>query len=133
MRFEHILQVYWSKGFFFAGKLYYTNKLNYKVFFTNNLYGLNKQFTKVLTQRLELTTYSRFLSKTFFLQKYLTLHFKNYTKTINVILSQINNVNATVEQLQKINILRKYLIKSYQGYAHFTGKPVRGQRTWSNS
>ena len=38
-----------------------------------------------------------------------------------------------VAHLKKLHIIRKYLIKSYSGYCHALGKPVRGQRTWSNS
>jgi len=35
--------------------------------------------------------------------------------------------------LVNLNILKKYLIKSYKGKCHALGKPVRGQRTWSNA
>ena len=129
MKFEHILQVYWSKGFFFGGKLFYTAKLDFKKMISYNLYGLNNKFSKLLIKRLELTTYVNFFHKITFMQNYFILTFKNYIKTINVIFSQINNVNSTVKNLQKINIIRKYLIKSYQGYCHALGKPVRGQRT----
>ena len=34
---------------------------------------------------------------------------------------------------RELNIIRLYLIKSYRGKAHAIGKPVKGQRTWSNS
>jgi len=52
---------------------------------------------------------------------------------INIIFSQINTVNNIVFDLKRLNILRKFLIKSYIGRCHALGKPVRGQRTWSNS
>jgi hypothetical protein len=52
---------------------------------------------------------------------------------MNIIFSQINNVNSTVYEQKKLNILRKYLTRTYQGYCHSIGKPVRGQRTWSNA
>jgi ribosomal protein S13 len=133
LRFEHILQVYWSKGFFYGGKLFYTNKLKYKDIFNFHLYGLGKKFKYLLTTRLELTTFNIFYVNTFFLLKYLSLNHKNLIKTINIIFSQVNNVNATSLELTKLNIVRKYLTKSYQGYCHAIGKPVRGQRTWSNS
>lgn len=48
---------------------------------------------------------------------------------MNIIFSQINNVNSTVYEQKKLNILRKYLTRTYQGYCHSIGKPVRGQRT----
>jgi len=132
MKFEHILQVYWSKGFFYSGKLYYTKKLEYKKF-TNSLPGLGKTFQKLLYKRLELTTFSLYYSNLFFFVDYLQFSAKKLTKTINIILSQISNVNNTTMKLLELNILRKYLTKSYQGYCHALGKPVRGQRTWSNA
>jgi len=52
---------------------------------------------------------------------------------LNVILSQISSVNAAPHQIKRYNIIRLYLIKSHRGRSHALGKPVRGQRTWSNS
>ena len=45
----------------------------------------------------------------------------------------LNTVNNRLDDLYKLNIIRLYLIKSYRGRAHALGKPVRGQRTWSNA
>lgn len=133
MRFEHILQVYWSKGFFFGGKLFYTNSLDFKNFFKQQLYGLSSKFKQLLIKRLEITTFYVHYSNLYYLLDYSSIFFKKITKTINIILSQINNVNLNLKELNKINILRQYLVKSYQGYCHAIGKPVRGQRTWSNA
>jgi ribosomal protein S13 len=133
VKFEHILQVYWSKGFFFAGKLFYTNKLTLTGLFRHHLFGLNNSFKKLLVKRLELTTFVYYYHNLFYFVNYLSKSNKRVIKTINIILSQINNVNAPLSEQKKLNILRKYLIKSYQGYCHSIGKPVRGQRTWSNS
>ena len=52
---------------------------------------------------------------------------------LNVIFSQINTINNNISEIQYYNILRLYLIKSYKGRCHALGKPVKGQRTWSNS
>jgi len=133
MRFEHILQVYWSKGFFFGGKLFYTNNLEFKNIFNQHLYGFSYKFRKILIKRLELTTFYVHYSNLYYLLDYSSTFFKKTTKTINIILSQISNVNLNLQELKKLNILKKYLIKSYQGYCHAIGKPVRGQRTWSNA
>lgn len=46
--------------------------------------------------------------------------------------SQLNSVNNQVPELKRINVLKAFLIKSYKGKCHALGKPVRGQRTWSN-
>jgi len=101
--------------------------------FKYNLYGLNYKFKNLLVQRFEITTFSLFLSNIIYLINYYTYFFKKLEKTTNIILSQINNVNSTVLELKKLNILRLYLVRSYRGYCHAIGKPVRGQRTWSNS
>ena len=133
MRFEHILQVYWSKGFFFGGKLFYTNNLEFKNIFSQHLYGFNYKFREVLIKRLELTTFYVHYSNLYYLLNYSSTFFKKTTKIINIILSQVSNVNLNLRELKKLNILKKYLTKSYQGYCHAIGKPVRGQRTWSNA
>ena len=52
---------------------------------------------------------------------------------LNIIFSQINSVNNQIPELKKLNTLRLYLIKSYRGRCHAIGKPVNGQRTWSNA
>ena len=52
---------------------------------------------------------------------------------LNIIFSQINSVNNQLSELKRLNTLRLYLIKSYRGRCHALGKPVRGQRTWSNA
>ena len=52
---------------------------------------------------------------------------------LNIIFSQINSVNNQITELKRLNILKLYLIRSYKGKCHALGKPVRGQRTWSNA
>ena len=100
--------------------------------FKLHLYGLSSKFKYLLLKRLELTTFTFFFTDIFFLTKYSKMFYKNIIKTINIIFSQLNNVNYTILEFKKLNIIRKYLTKSYQGYCHAVGKPVRGQRTWSN-
>lgn len=133
MKFEHILQVYWSKGLFFAGKLYYTHNLNYNKLVRQQIYGLGLRFIYLLKKRLELTTFSLYYTNLFFLLDYCRIFHKIFLKIINIIFSQINSVNLNLYELKKFNILKKYLTKSYKGYCHAIGKPVRGQRTWSNA
>lgn len=52
---------------------------------------------------------------------------------MNIIFSQVNSVNNQLPELKKLNVIRQYLIKSYRGRCHAIGKPVNGQRTWSNA
>ena len=49
--------------------------------------------------------------------------------TLNVLFSQINSVNNSLDELNRLTIIRLYLIKSYRGKCHALGKPVKGQRT----
>jgi hypothetical protein len=132
MRFEHILQVYWSKGFFFGGKLFYINKLYFNDIFRYHLYGFSFKFKQLFIQRFELTTFVSYYINLFSLIQYFTKTYKNLIKPINIIFSQINSVNSSLTKLKTLHIVRKYLLRTYQGYCHYVGKPVRGQRTWSN-
>jgi len=97
--------------------------------FRYNLFGLGLKFKTSIVRRLELTTFSLYYTKNMPLLAYTVRTFKKLVKTLNIIFSQVNNVNSTVRELKKLNIIRKYLIRSYQGYCHSIGKPVRGQRT----
>ena len=97
--------------------------------FNYHLVGLQNKFKTLLIKRFELTTFTRYYLHTFYILNYFRKSNKFFFKTTNIILSQINNVNANINELNKYNIIRKYLIKSYQGYCHALGKPVRGQRT----
>lgn len=125
MRFEHILRIYWSKGFFFGGKLFYTNKTLEEVFL--NTPGLGYHTQKKLLSRLELPynicSYSEDVT---------TLNNKynsSIVNPMNIIFSQINSVNNQLPELKRLNVIRLYLIKSYRGRCHAIGKPVNGQRT----
>jgi ribosomal protein S13 len=89
--------------------------------------------TKILfSKRLEWTFFKNLLREKTLLN-YSKESRKKILKTINIILSQINNVNNDIYSLNRLNIIRLYLIKSYRGYCHMLGKPVKGQRTWSNA
>lgn len=128
MKFEHVLQIYWTKGFFFGGNLFYTNQTLTSLLIQTP--GLSIKTNKLLIQRFELTTLKK---------NYLTLlpQYENKTqkillKPLNIFLSQIHTVNNTFKDLLRLVIMRMYLIKSYKGRCHAIGKPVHGQRTWSN-
>lgn len=51
---------------------------------------------------------------------------------LNIIFSQVNSVNNQVPELKRLSVLKGFLIRSYKGKCHALGKPVKGQRTWSN-
>ena len=48
---------------------------------------------------------------------------------LNVIFSQITNINGIESELHRSNAIRLYLIKTTRGRSHALGKPSRGQRT----
>lgn len=128
MKFEHILQIYWTKGLFFGGKLFYTNKTFSELEkFTPGLGFRNK--IKLLN-RLELSD-SMVISK-LNVTSFKDLYKKNVVPFLNNYYSQINSVNNQIDNLVLLNIVRLYLTKTFKGKCHLLGKPVRGQRSWSN-
>jgi len=129
MKFEHILQIYWTKGFFFGGRLFYFDLTMSDLFL--QLPGLGKNFKKLLISRFELTYFLKLNNQ--LINNYQSSTHKTLLQPLNVIFSQVNTVNNRFTDLQNLNIIRLYLIKSYRGRCHALGKPVRGQRTWSNA
>ncbi len=125
MKFEQLLQIYWSRGFLYGGKVKSFN-ITLKNFFIENS-GLSKESEKKLIKRFELNFMKHNLSKVFLI---LPL---DQRKIINMYLSQLTSINNTIFELIKYNLIRLYLIKTFRGRSHALGKPVRGQRTWSNA
>jgi len=130
MKFEHIVHIYWTKGFFYGGSQFYFNKTPEELI--HLLPGLGTYITRILITRFELTYFRR----NYWNSKLIT--YQNMKKIsiiwpLNLIFSQINSVNNVATDVLILKILKLYLIKSYRGRCHFLGKPVRGQRTWSNS
>lgn len=129
MKFEHILQIYWTKGFFFGGNLFYINQ-TLESFFLNTP-GLSIKTKIILKERFELSLFMK--KATLLFIEYEIKVSKFLIKPLNIFLSQINTVNNTYKDLIRLNIIRLFLIKSYKGYGHALGKPIHGQRTWSNA
>ena len=125
MKFEQLLQIYWSRGFLYAGS---TQKFdtNLKVFF-ENLPGLGRKSKKLFIKRFELNIF-KFSDARIFTE--LKLDFR---KVINMYLSQLTSINNNQYEIIRYNIIRLYLIKTFRGRAQALGKPSRGQRTWSNA
>ena len=125
MKFDQLLKIYWSKGFFINNTLTPYN-INIKQF-KNLFLGLNRYLVIKLIKRFEL---SNFFFNLDYIFDDLSL---NKKKTINMYLASILNVNFDIFLLNKYNLIRFYLIKSYRGKSYSLHKPVRGQRTWSNA
>jgi len=126
MKFEHILQIYWTKGYFFGGKLFYFSQTFEELF--DNTPNLGPTSKKLFVKRFELTNFMRY-NKTMDLIDYQAKYHRPMERAINIMFSQIHSVNSRSDGLHQLNIVRLYLIKSYRGRSHALGKPVRGQRT----
>merc|ERR1712124_18999 len=112
-----------------SGKLFYTNKIFYDLFALTP--GLSKFFKKNITHRLELPN-TVFVNLLPILEFRVFFH-KEIIGFLNHYYSQVASVNNTVLEVKRLSIIRLYLIRSYKGRCHAIGKPVRGQRTWSNA
>lgn len=125
MKFEHVLQIYWSKGLLLNGKL-----LSFGTNF-NTMFGLTGGFAwtfkKALISRFELYSLIRKPNQN------LSTFGNSFTMSLNMIFSQVTSVNNTVFDVTRYSLLRLYLIKTTRGRCHALGKPSRGQRTWSNA
>ena len=129
IKFEHILQIYWTKGLFFGGKLFYTNKTFYETFYSTP--GLNRAFKINILDKLELQ--NSVVINTTTVHSFKSIYNRELVGFLNHYYSQVSSVNNTLLDLSRLNIIRLYLVKSYRGRCHALGKPVSGQRTWSNA
>ena len=125
MKFEQLLQIYWSKGFLYGGKVESLNT-NFDEFFYTK---------KGLAEKSKLTFYKRFEfnKHTFWKNSNFLLLQLDQKKIINMYLSQLTSINNNIFELIKYNMLKLYLLKTFRGRAQALGKPSRGQRTWSNA
>ena len=125
MKFEQVLQIYWSKGFLYNGKILPFN-LTLKSLI-HNLAGLGPHFITLLIKRFELNTIKRDSTTD------LLFYSPELLRAMNVLFSQISSVNNTLPEVERFDLIRLYLTKSYRGKAQAIGKPSHGQRTWSNA
>jgi ribosomal protein S13 len=93
--------------------------------------GFGLKFIELLVQRFELTFFQKRKDQP--LDVHQSTNYKPIMQPLNRLFSQIHTVNNKLEELHRLNIIRLYLIKSHRGRSHALGKPVRGQRTWSNA
>lgn len=127
MKFEQLLQVYWAKGFYFAGRMRSFNTTIDDLFFELN--GLQFKSKFLFIKRFEFGYYRYNPNKL----RNLILLSLDHRKVINMYLSQMTGISNEIEDLLRYNLIRLYLIKTFKGKAQALGKPSRGQRTWSNA
>jgi len=125
MKFEQLLQVYWAKGFYFAGRMRSFNVTIDELF--SELNGLGSASKFFFIKRFDYGYYK-------YKDEKKLLHISlNSRKVINMYLSQLTSVSNDVHELMRINAIRNYLIKNFKGKSQALGKPSHGQRTWSNA
>lgn len=125
MKFEQVLQIYWTKGLLFGGRVI-SFETNWRAF-GSSFAGIGYSHKFSLSKRFELGFMRINPSSTF-----LTID-KETIRSINRVLSQMSSVNYQIHELHRLNLIRLFLIKSFRGKAQAFGKPARGQRTWSNA
>lgn len=121
MKFEHVLGIYWTKGFLYNSTLIPFFQPFNTLF--NNPGGSKLYLKKILIERFELygVILNPFLS--------LIGNEKKILQSLNIFFSQYTSVNGKIAELNRYTLLRLYLIKSMRGFSHALGKPSRGQRT----
>ena len=125
MKFEHVLQIYWTKGFLSNGKLQGFQTSFKHLFVTPG--GFSHPMKNLLISRFEFYHLKRHPDQP------LNSLVPTLPLSLNIMFSQLTSVNNTVFDLTRYHFLRLYLIKTTRGRAHALGKPSRGQRTWSNA
>jgi ribosomal protein S13 len=125
VKFEQVLQIYWTKGFLVGGKVLSFGINTYSL--RQSIPGMGNFHLNLLLKRFDLNILLR--------DKKLPLSYlsKDTRRSINRILSQVFSINYNIMDVNRLNVIRLFLIKSYRGKAHALGKPSRGQRTWSNA
>lgn len=117
-----------KSGFYFNGKF-----ITYKYFtllkVISMFYGLNKYRFILYFYRLE---YQLGENKFKILNKNKNKYLYFY-KIINFYILKILPIYFKFSSLRNLYIIRKWKINSYEGLCHKKGKPVHGQRTWSNA
>jgi ribosomal protein S13 len=126
LKFDHLLQIYWTYKFLYGGKTYDFSLTPTTLL--KNLPGLSQSIQNRYFEKYEINQISS--PKT--LIPFTKLK-SDQRMAMNFFLGQLLNVNADIFEWERINSLRKFLIKSYSGRALAIGKPVRGQRTHSNA
>ena len=125
MKFEHVLRIYWLNYFLFNGRHL---PLNISLTqFLNFFFGLGVRFKKFLILRFELFKFY-YNSRIFFSDYDSSLSY-----AINMLVSKMSSINNSILEMDVLHIVRLYLLKTMKGRSHMLGKPVRGQRTWSNA
>lgn len=125
MKFEQLLQIYWSRGFLYGGKVKKFD-ITLRDFFDETS-GLAEKSKIRLIQRFEYNELRYEKNKSFIMFPL------EERKIMNMYLSELTSINSSVFEFVKYSMIRIYLIKTFRGRCYALGKPARGQRTWANA
>ena len=125
MKFEQILRIYWTKSYLYGGL-----KIPFDVHwrrFGQHVKGIGF-FTKYhIIKRFELHNLYYNPKAT------LGLMIDEERLSLNRLFSKMGSIYFQLTEINRLNIIRLFLIKSFRGKAQAFGKPSHGQRTWSNA
>lgn len=125
MKFEQLIQIYWSRGFLIGGSTYPFNT-NFNEF-SEGKPGISFKFKLMFYKRFEL---NNFINDK---KKRIGAVNSDMKKIYNMFIAQNVNVNNEVFELIRYNLIRLFLIKTFKGRCAALSKPSRGQRTRSNA
>lgn len=95
---------------------------NLNSFLSKSFFGVSNNFVNVTSARLEINP--KYSFNVYGIDKWLAL---------NYLLNDLVPMNKSIKDKLILNINFLFLIRSYRGWRHAFGLPVRGQRTWSNA
>ena len=114
-------------------------------FYFNNKFIFYKYFTlkKVITMFYGISKY-RFLfyfkrlewqlgNNRYKIESKISNKYVKFYKIINMYILKLLPIYFKFSSLRNLYIIRKWKIEAYEGLCHQKGKPVHGQRTWSNA
>lgn len=125
MKFEQLIQIYWSRGFLIGGSTYPFNTTFSE--FSDGKPGISFKFKIMFYKRFEL---NNFVNNK---KKQIGIPNSDIKKIYNMFIAQNVNVNNEVFELIRYNVIRLFLIRTYRGRCAALGKPAHGQRTRSNA
>lgn len=117
--------MYWTKSFLFGGLIlpFETDWRRYG----HNIMGIGLPIKLNVIRRFELHTHY------YNPRASLSVLDEEERLTLNRLFSKMGSAKTQVNELNKFNIIRLFLIQSFRGKAQAFGKPSHGQRTWSNA
>jgi len=117
-----------KSGFYFNNKFifykYFTLKKVIQMF-----YGMSKYRFLFYFKRLEF----QLGNNRYKIEQKVSTKYTFFYKIINFYILKILPLYFKLSSLRNLHIIRKWKIGSYEGLCHKKGKPVHGQRTWSNA